>query len=316
MEHLLSYHIYFCCNNALYARHYVVLMASILANLAKEARPSFHLIYSGLSPSDLDAFSQMKQYRECDVEFIPIQESDFDGWNQTAGIKHLTVGAYYRIRIPEFVPQNSDRAVYFDGDIIVDGDIAPMWAIDLNGYCAGAVPNGPDDLVKTNEADRYFNSGVIIFNLDAIRKTHFKRDVDDAYQKSENGFYDLDQGLLNATWKGRVRFLPFCWNTQTAFLKIKNRLKYKLWRHLKKPIVIHYTNAHKPWSLKCKNPLWRKYYKYLSLTPYRISGLEYLLFNLRHAALQVFNAERNESVRGTWRVQLLFWIQFNVRLRK
>ncbi|MFA5322578.1 MAG: glycosyltransferase family 8 protein [Smithella sp.] len=314
MEQNPTYHIYFCCNNASYARHYVVLMASVLANLAKEARASFHLVYSGLQQSDLDAFSQMKRYRDCDVEFIQIHESDFADWSQTAGIKHLTVGAYYRIKIPEYTPKDISRAVYFDGDIVVDGDISPMWDIDLNGYCAGVVPNGPDNLVKDNESDRYFNSGVILFNLEAIRKTDFTREVDEAYKKSGNGFCDLDQGLLNATWKNRVRFIPFCWNTQTAFLKIKNKFKYKLWRHLKKPVVIHYTNAYKPWSIKCRNPLWRKYYKYLSLTPYRISRIEYLLFSLRHAALQMFNAERNGSVRGVWRVQFLFWFQFNVRL--
>lgn len=316
MDKKMPYHIYFCCNNASYARHYVVLMASILANLAKDARASFHLIYSGLLPSDLEAFTQMKQYRDCDVEFIRICESDFAAWNQTAGIKHLTVGAYYRIKIPEYAPKDISRAVYFDGDIIVDGDISPLWDIDLDGYCAGVVPNGPDDLFKTKESDRYFNSGVILFNLDAIRNTDFKREVDEAYKKSGNGFYDLDQGLLNATWKSRVRFIPFCWNTQTAFLKIKNKFKYKLWRYLRKPVVIHYTNAHKPWSLKCKNPLWRKYYKYLSLTPYRISRLKYLLFSLRHATLQVFNVERNEGIKYAWRVQFLFWFQFNVRFNK
>jgi lipopolysaccharide biosynthesis glycosyltransferase len=291
-------------------------MASILANLKKEARASFHLIYSGLQQSDLDAFSQMKQYRDCDIEFIQIQESDFAGWNQTAGIRHLTIGAYYRIRIPEYAPENISRAVYFDGDIVVNGDISPMWDIDLDGYCAGVVPNGPDNLVKACESDRYFNSGVILFNLDAIRKIDFRREVDEAYKKSGDGFGDLDQGLLNATLKGRVRFIPFCWNTQTAFFKIKNKVKYKLWTQFKKPVVIHYTNAYKPWSVKCRNPLWRKYYKYLSLTPYRISKLEYLLFSLRHTALLLFNLERNESVKGVWRVKFLFWFQFNIRLHR
>ena len=309
------YHIYFCCNNASYARHYVVLMASILANLKKEARAHFHLIYSGLSQNDLDAFAQMKQVRDCDIEFIQIHESDFSSWTQTAGVRHLTVGAYYRIRIPEYAPKDVSRAVYFDGDIVVDGDISPMWDIDLDGYCVGVVSNGPNNFRKIPESDRYFNSGVILFNLDAIRKTDFRREVDEAYEKSDNGFGDLDQGLLNAALKGRVRFIPFCWNTQTAFLKIKNKFKYKLWTHFKKPVVIHYTNAYKPWSPRCRNPLWRKYYKYLSLTPYRISRFEYFRFSLLHTALQLFYAERNESVEDTWRVQFLFWFQFNLRLK-
>ena len=218
-------HIYFCCNNALYAKHYVVLLASILSNLAKESRASFHLIYSGLAQEDLNAFLKMKQLRDYDVEFIQIKESDFAGWTQSTGIKHLTVGVYYRIVIPEYAPPDASRAVYFDGDIIVDGDISPMWEIDLNGYCAGVTPDGPDDLLKTKESERYFSSGVIIFNLDEIRKTDFKCEVDRTYKESKGGFGDLDQGLLNAVWKGRVRFIPFCWNTQTAFLKIKNKLK-------------------------------------------------------------------------------------------
>ena len=306
-------HIYFCCNNAEYARHYVVLMASILANLAKEARANFHLIYSGLSQSDLDAFTQMKQYRDCDVDFIQVNESDFSHWNQTAGIKHLTVGAYYRTKIPELAPAHISRAVYFDGDIIVDGDISPLWEIDLNGYCAGVVFNGPDNLKKTSPDDYYFNSGMIVFNLDEIRKGNFKQEIDAAYATSGNsGFGDLDQGLLNATWKGRVRFLPFRWNLQTACLKLKNRFKYNLWLHLKNPVVLHYTGGHKAWSPRCKNSLWQKYFKYRKLTPYRMSTSDYVLLNFRRLKYRLYSVEPLGARK--WRIQFLFFFQITVNV--
>jgi len=312
MENPLTCHIYFCCNNASYARHYVVLMVSILANLAKEARASFHLIYSGLSQGDLDAFTQMKQYRECDLDFIQVKESDFSHWNQDAGIKHLTVGAYYRIKIPELAPSDVARAVYFDGDIVVDGDISPLWEIDLKGYSAGVVFNGPDNL-KKNPDDYYFNSGMIVFNLDEIRAGNFKQEVEKAYTTSGNrGFCDLDQGLLNATWKERVRYLPFTWNLQTACLKVKNRFQYKLGAFLKKPVVLHYTGAHKPWSPRCKNPLWKKYFKYLQFTPYRISFGEYLLFNLQRLRYGLYSSECLGE--GRWRIQFFFIFQITVHI--
>ncbi len=52
---------------------------------------------------------------------------------------HTSVATYYRLRIPEILPQNISKALYLDGDIIVEQDLKELWNLDLSNAVLGAV---------------------------------------------------------------------------------------------------------------------------------------------------------------------------------
>lgn len=73
-----------------------------------------------------------------------------------------------RLAFARLLP-NFDKVLYLDTDTVVCGDISPLWDIDMTDYyIAGA----SEDLsyVPQVPIGKYINAGVMLMNLDKIRK--------------------------------------------------------------------------------------------------------------------------------------------------
>jgi len=85
---------------------------------------------------------------------------------------------YFRCLLPEVVPTGWSRIIYLDADTLVDGDLGELWRRDLHGFPVGAVRD-PLETVAAGIGDwrergldgdaGYFNSGVLLIDLDAWR---------------------------------------------------------------------------------------------------------------------------------------------------
>ena len=53
-------------------------------------------------------------------------------------LHHVRYPTFYRLSIPELLPQY-DKCIYLDSDIVVEGDIAEYYDIDMEGYCIAGV---------------------------------------------------------------------------------------------------------------------------------------------------------------------------------
>ena len=160
---------------------------SLLDNTSEEV--TIHLIHdSTLSKSNRKKFLKIVYNHEQEIKFYNVEElipnchelikkavariNDF--WAGLAG--------FYRTLIPDFLPADASHAIYLDTDILVNLDIAELWKIDLEDKLIGAIPEAASgfsldkamDVIpcKKNLVDpqKYFNSGVMVFNLDQIRK--------------------------------------------------------------------------------------------------------------------------------------------------
>ncbi len=116
----------------------------------------------------------------------------------------FSIGAFYRLLVKKFF---SGKIIYLDSDIIVNLDIAELWRQDLQGYSLAAVPEilaTSNHMLKDKfllnagrvRVEDYFNSGVILFDLDALDENFFHDGVqfliDNPQCKSP------DQDILNA----------------------------------------------------------------------------------------------------------------------
>jgi lipopolysaccharide biosynthesis glycosyltransferase len=85
---------------------------------------------------------------------------------------------YFRCLLPDVLPPDQKRVVYLDADTMVDGDLGELWGRDLYGDPVGAVrdPLGTVSAAIGDWRERgldgdagYFNSGVLLIDLDAWR---------------------------------------------------------------------------------------------------------------------------------------------------
>ena len=52
----------------------------------------------------------------------------------------FTVGALYRLFVPQVLPNTVNKIIYLDSDLIVNLDIKELWQIELDDKILAAVP--------------------------------------------------------------------------------------------------------------------------------------------------------------------------------
>ena len=154
---------------------------------------------------------------------------------------------YFRLFIPELYPQY-DKALYLDGDIIILEDIANLYNTDIGSNLVGAIP---DDVIQNGEVfqeyvekvvgvssyKNYFNAGILLMNLDELRKLKFQEKF--LYLLSTIKFsVAQDQDYLNRICKGRVTYIDSSWNVMPVPRKHEEDEELKL---------IHFNLTYKPW---------------------------------------------------------------------
>lgn len=132
----------------------------------------------------------------------------------------VSQATWYRLMMGEVLPK-VDRLIYFDGDIIVNLDIAELWQekTGKNGLAAApdtAIQEGHfSHMVKKGlcEEERYFNAGVLLLDMRKFRQEERLLERGAEFLK-ENELIDyLDQDILNYFFNKDCRILPEKYNT-------------------------------------------------------------------------------------------------------
>lgn len=111
-------------------------MVSVLTNTPNR-HCHFYLLTDYISEKNKGRFSQVeKQYANCSIHYQLITEKIFDSFHRNIDYLVSPV-SYYRYIIPELYPQ-LDKALYLDGDLVVNGSLEKLWDTDITDYlCAG-----------------------------------------------------------------------------------------------------------------------------------------------------------------------------------
>ena len=158
--------------NANYLRPLCVMLRSLLdANPGEKA--DVYVLHASLSP---EAFSFARsalpdgRLRLFDVR-VP---EDFMA--DAPVLFHFPKEMYYRIFSARLLPQTLGRALYLDPDMVINRPLAPLYGMELGEhFFAAARSVNPVSQVEYKlrldmpEESEYFNSGVLLMNLDALR---------------------------------------------------------------------------------------------------------------------------------------------------
>lgn len=173
------------------------------------------------------------------------------------------------------LPDNIHKVLYLDGDIIVYDDLTELWNTDVKGYAVAAgqsILNKSIELIQKLGYDPkygYFNSGVLLINMDYWRENHVVDLFVDYINKNMDNLRFADQDVLNPIFCDKRLELSIRYNFCTGFLLNENyRVKfpadliYEIDKWYKSPCIIHFHSNNKPWNSDCDNIyrwIWRKY---------------------------------------------------------
>lgn len=187
---------------------------------------------------------------------------------------------FYRLLIPEVLPEEAGCALYLDSDLVLERSILPLWKKPFEGHAILAVPERIVSCRKAGVAEWerlgldpgawFFNSGLMVMNLKAWREEDIHVQTIDYLLNPENDFcYASDQEALNAVLADRWGALDQRWNAiqQVFDSDLRTRHEVMLGTSLEpaqeEPFVIHYTSDEKPWLPGCTHPRRDRFYHYL-----------------------------------------------------
>ena len=230
-----------------YAPFLKLALCSMIEHSKKENEYKIYVLYSKLSDNHkLDIINFLSNQSNYSCEFVDMNSHITEIADALFTRDYYSKTTYYRLFIPRLFPQYN-KALYIDSDIIVLDDIANLYNIDLGTNLIGATPDESVQIIPEFIAyvekylgikhEHYFNAGVILMNLDELRKFDFEKKFVSLLHQIKFSVAQ-DQDYLNAICKDRVTYVPSVWDKMPF---PKSNIKVE---DLK---LIHYNLTFKPW---------------------------------------------------------------------
>ncbi|KAA6451135.1 glycosyltransferase family 8 protein [Bacillus swezeyi] len=268
-------HIISCTDNN-YAQHLSVMFTSLLMNMDKTRKVKLYVIDGGIEQDNKKRLEETTLRFGVPITFLNVEKSQYDRAIESS---HITKAAYYRISIPDLIQDQSvKRMIYIDCDALVLEDISKLWNKDIAPCYAAAVEDARQHerlkKMKISDEAKYFNSGIMIIDMEAWRKNNISKKVIDFIQNNgEEMFVFHDQDALNAILYHQWHELHPRWNAQThIILKEKTPAslldKKRYMETRANPAIVHFCGGNKPWNSQTSHPFARHYFKYLQYTAF------------------------------------------------
>ena len=264
-----------------YAQHACVAMTSVLRNTSNPKRIRFYLIDDNIDENNKDACMQTIVKNGGHLHFVKANEKALSNVFVSG---NLTRAAYFRLDIPNIVPDEVKRAIYLDCDLLVLDDIKKLWDYDMKGKPVAATEDFgilsskgkySEKLVNIGlqNGDSYFNSGVLLMDLEQWRSSDYAGKL--IKLVGERNFRHHDQDALNYMFTGKWTQLPMRWNVIPPIFNMALRvvingdMRKKAVDALNNIGIFHYAGGYKPWEYDVYKGFNEKYYEYLSYTEYK-----------------------------------------------
>ena len=272
------------CTDKWYVMPTGVMMCSVCAN-NQDRIITFHIIVdeSVTLKSKDDLKKTVERFVNKRVAFYEINSHLIDNYPTRKKKITITQAAYYRLFLTDIIPPGINKVLYLDGDTIVRHSLTTLWEIDLSGYALAAVTDMSSGNIEIYNRLRYpkelgyFNSGVLLINLDWWRKNNAISLFVEYITKYSERIKFQDQDILNAVFSNHILFLPVTYNFQHGFLKRIPNYDYRKYEKeveeaRKDPVIVHYTLG-KPWekTVPDAHPFTSTFTKYQRQTIWRNS---------------------------------------------
>lgn len=271
-----------------YAQHICVVITSILENNHKSFF-EFNIISADMSAKNKQLINSLHEtYSNFSLHFLTMDKKKFSHIKMQSS--YIPIESYFRFLLAELFPQHN-KLLYLDADLIINGDIEPLYKSDIKDYYFAGVEERClygtgyiENTLKFSDEDIYINAGVLLCNLQKIRTDNLTEEFFKA-QKYLSSFtkYD-DQDVINIVCKGKIKQLDCKYNFTPLHVSELPHKKYQA-------VIVHYTGKYKPWTLgECPNELRFLYFQYLQKSPYA-KTLKVKNFCVYHKAGYIFETD-------------------------
>lgn len=272
-----------CCTDDNYAHACGILLCSLFEN-NKDLKFHVHILVEKISERNDEILRLIVTRYNGLCTFHIVDTSKLEGVRFRNKLP-LTKAAYFRLLFASIFDDDIHKLLYLDCDMIVVGDVSPLYLLSLDGYALAAVRDCKT--IPLSEAHRfqldfsydddYFNSGLMMINLDFWRKEQVEPLLLEFAKRDRFVFYH-DQDALNYVFKDKWFRISPKWNRMnmvvmdfSAFQTKRDKREY-----VEDIRVIHYATSSdlKPWKNIHFIPFQREYLNYKEKTPWKNDKLQ------------------------------------------
>jgi lipopolysaccharide biosynthesis glycosyltransferase len=258
-----------------YAQPLGVMLRSVRANLDAGRALVVYLLDGGIGPAARKRLAESWRSGRITIHWLPVEESRFRGlplWGR------MPVSTYFKLLVPELLPDHVERALWLDCDLVALADVGPLWDADSGGRHVLAAQDQVVPLVSSRDGvagwrelglgvnAKYFNAGVMVVDLARWRRERIVEHVLDHLRRYRKRVVFWDQEGLNAVLSGAWGELDPRWNHNVSVGAHRGRRRRPAGAAEDEPWILHFSGNLKPWVYPCGHPFHGSYFHYLDQT--------------------------------------------------
>lgn len=239
--------------------HYIkplkIMLTSLFANNPGE---TFHvyLMHSSIKEGEIAEIAEFVEGYGQKLFELKIDNTYFEN---APVVLHYTKEMYYRLLAYKFLPPELDRILYLDPDILVINPVRELYELPLEGYLYAAAYHNVLPVKEINrirlypyEINAYFNSGVLLMNLELQRKLIDEKAIYHFVDKNRTKLIMPDQDVINALYSKQIK----CIDEKLYNYDVRYYKYYKVMSNhtcdmdyiLRNTVFLHFCGKRKPWN--------------------------------------------------------------------
>jgi lipopolysaccharide biosynthesis glycosyltransferase len=266
-----------CASDPRYVAHSAAMLHSALAHSPGRRVEVHYLCGTALPERSTRRLAEMVDRNGGSIRFHRIPDEWVEGmpvW------EYIGSSMWYRIFLPRLLGETG-RVLYLDVDTIVVDSLEPLWSTELSDGYVAAVTNvferhrlrRPEELGLRGR-DAYFNSGVLLMNLEAMRADDCTRTLARFARQRSAELLWPDQDTLNVVlgerrvrlhprWNCMNSVLDFAWSEEVFGKETVDEAR-------RDPGIRHFEGPghNKPWHYMCDAPSRDLYLEHRRRTPW------------------------------------------------
>ena len=262
-----------------------VSLVSLYEN-SKDMKDIFvYILDSGISAENKEkVLSTAHTYGRTSLEFI--EATDITKKLQIdVSVDRGSLSQYARLFVSSTLPDNLERVLYLDCDVLINKSIRELWNLDLHDKTVGALMDAFSRYYRRNidlEPDAImFNSGVMLIDLVRWKRNKIEEKLLEFIVKKNGQIQQGDQGVLNAILSHDTYCFEPRFNSVTIFYDFtyeelmiyrkppKFYTKKQIKVAVEHPSIIHFTTSFmskRAWMHGCHHRYVNQWLKYKQLS--------------------------------------------------
>lgn len=307
-------------NENYYYCTYVMLLSLFENN--RNSDIEVFIMYNLLCDEYKEEFQKLSSRFSQKISFVDMSEIKFP--EDLPSTTQWPVEIYYRLALQDILPEEVDRVLYLDTDVIVNGDISEFYNSDFKGKSFVGVQdyyinkNGLysqqkqllGQIIEEKPDYVYFNSGVLLMNLKKLRGLVSLNVYLEAIREIRHFLFCFDQDLLNFLFYDDILLDDSERINLPAHFFYEEGKGYE-WI-AENGLLIHFTGK-KPWSSdSVRFETERLWWEYAKKTPYYIELMEKVFFgemeaSYAHGILSKMSAENEELSKTLKKIKKIYF---------